>query len=487
MLSRGMLVVCATLLFAGAANAQPFTHPLEAGTLLRYRAIWHTAQQWQRHDTSLTVTIQSPSQPFGEPELDSLRPNVACYDWDDLFAQSNVQFVRRTDRATMQVYVPAAAGRMRTIESYPADPPQGDTITLHERVITTITRVDSLVATRLARVTRHFDTTLFDVTARAFSVVVPRDTVVDTFTIADGFGVITAVLSGWNVTFQLSAAFIGRRSYNWGPVDTRWFPLAVGNEWHYRGRYKDYRQSDWIPFTQVLRITDTTVFHNRSYYQLTGRWDCDPNAIREDTIGVLAPSFNEERVILHAAAAVGTVGEYSVVTSRARSARFGTEFTTLKLQTWNDARVISEVQETWEYLEGVGLARYTLSAPLDEMTGLEKELVFARVGDVTYGTPLAAEAADAPAPDAVRVDGTRPHPLHRGGTAVLPVSLMRAEQVTITLHDLLGRRVLHIHDGVLPAGETPLRLQLHALPAGTYMAVVRTPGHTTTRTLILLP
>jgi hypothetical protein len=59
--------------------------------------------------------------------------------------------------------------------------------------------------------------------------------------------------------------------------------------------------------------------------------------------------------------------------------------------------------------------------------------------------------------------------------------------VTITLHDLLGRRVLDIHDGVLPAGETPLRLQLHALPAGTYMAVVRTPGHTTTRTLILLP
>jgi hypothetical protein len=142
---------------------------------------------------------------------------------------------------------------------------------------------------------------------------------------------------------------------------------------------------------------------------------------------VLAPSFEEERVILHAAAAAGTVGEYSVVTSRERSTRFGTEFTTLTLQTWNDARVISDVQETWEYLEGVGLARYTLSAPLNEMRELEKELVYARVGDITYGTPLQAEAADAPAPDAVRVDGTRPHPLHRTAPAVLPVSLMQAE------------------------------------------------------------
>jgi hypothetical protein len=107
MISRRLLVF-AGLLFAGAVNAQPFTHPLEAGTLLRYRAVWHTSQQ--QRDTSLTVTIQSPSQPFGERELDSLRPNVACYDWHDLFAQSNVQYVRRTDRATIQVYVPAVGG-----------------------------------------------------------------------------------------------------------------------------------------------------------------------------------------------------------------------------------------------------------------------------------------------------------------------------------------------------------------------------------------
>jgi hypothetical protein len=484
MISRRLLVF-AGLLLAGAVNAQPFTHPLGAGTLLRYRTIWHTSQQ--QRDTSLTLTIQSPTRPFGEQELDSLRPNVTYYDWFDLFSQQNVQYRRRTDRATIQVYVTAFGERMRIIERYPADPPPGDTITLHERIITRISGVDSLVATRLARVIRHFDTTLFDVTTRAFSVVVPRDTVVDTFTIADGFGVVMAVLPGEKVTFQLSAACIGRRSYNWGPVDTRWFPLAVGNEWHYRGRYKWFREPDWLPFTQVLRSTDTTVFLNHSYFQLSGRWDGDLHAIREDTIGVLAPSFEEERVILHAAAGVGTVGEYLVVTSREKSVHFGTQFTTLKLKTWNDRRVIRDVWETWEYLEGVGLARYTRSAPLNEMRELEKELVYARVGDITYGTPLQAEAADAPAPDAVRVDGTRPHPLHRTAPAVLPVSLMQAEQVTITLHDLLGRRVLDIHDGLLPAGETPLRLQFHALPSGTYMAVVRTPGNTTTRTLILLP
>ncbi len=484
MISRRLLVF-AGLLFAGAVNAQPFTHPLEAGTLLRYRAVWHTSQQ--QRDTSLTVTIQSPSQPFGERELDSLRPNVACYDWHDLFAQSNVQYVRRTDRATIQVYVPAVGGCMRTIESCPADPPAGDTITLHERVITRISRVDSLVAMRLARVTRRFDTTLFDVTARAFSVVVPRDTVVDTFTIADRFGVITAVLPGEKVTLQLSAACIGQRSYNWGPVDTRWFPLAVGNEWHYRGRYKWFREPDWLPYTEVVRSTGPTGSPDQPYYELKGTFFGHPRYLREDTLGVFAPSSEEERVILHAAAAAGTVGEYSVVMSRERSTRFGTEFTTLTLQTWNDARVIRDVHETWEYLEGVGLARYTLSAPLTEMRELEKELVYARVGDITYGTPLHAEAADAPIPHAVRVDGSRPHPLHRTAPAVLPVSLMQAEQVTITLHDLLGRRVLDIHDGVLPAGETPLRLQFHALPSGTYMAVVRTPGHTTTRTLILLP
>lgn len=485
MMSRSMLVVCTVLLLAGAVNAQPFTHPLEAGTLLRYRAVWHGTQH--RPDTLLTVTLRSQIESYGLAELDSLRPNDACFDWGRMFSLASAYAVRRTDRATIQVYIPYLGGLMSIIESYPADPPPGDTITLHERVITTITRVDSLVATRLARVIRRFDTTLFDVTTRAFSVIVPCDTVVDTFTIADRFGMITAVLRSEGVTFQLSAACIGQRSYNWGPVDTRWFPLAIGNEWHYRCRYKDFRTLDWIPYTQVLRITDTTMSSNHTYFQFKGGWDGDPTTLREDTIGVLAPSFREERVILHAAAAVGTVGGHSVVTSRDRSMHFGMEFQTLKLQTWYDPFEFRNVGETWEYLEGVGPVRYTRIVYVGGYLEIEKELLYARVGDVTYGTPLQAEAAEAPTPDAIRVDGTRPHPLHRGGTAVLPVTLAQAGLVTITLHDLLGRRILDIHDGMLPAGETPLRLQLHALPAGTYMAIVRTPGHTTTRTLILLP
>jgi len=59
-----------------------------------------------------------------------------------------------------------------------------------------------------------------------------------------------------------------------------------------------------------------------------------------------------------------------------------------------------------------------------------------------------------------------------GSTLELPFTLERSAHVTIALYDLLGRQVATPADGSFGAGAHSVRLDVSALPAGTYMAVM---------------
>src|SRR5690606_5104981 len=91
--------------------------------------------------------------------------------------------------------------------------------------------------------------------------------------------------------------------------------------------------------------------------------------------------------------------------------------------------------------------------------------VYARVGGVEYGTPfeVSAEAA-APAPaSALRV---YPNPLR--GEGVVELTLEEPQHAGLAVYDVLGRRVLRLHEGPLPAGSTSLDLDAGALAPGGY-------------------
>ena len=95
----------------------------------------------------------------------------------------------------------------------------------------------------------------------------------------------------------------------------------------------------------------------------------------------------------------------------------------------------------------------------------EARLRYARVGGVEYGTPfeVGTEAA-APAPaSALRV---YPNPLRDTGTVEL--TLGEPQHAGLAVYDVLGRRVLRLHEGPLPTGRTSLRFEAGALAPGVY-------------------
>ena len=93
--------------------------------------------------------------------------------------------------------------------------------------------------------------------------------------------------------------------------------------------------------------------------------------------------------------------------------------------------------------------------------GLDKTVVVR--GGVVAEEPGAASAAAS-----LSVAGPNPSSV----TTMLTLTLADAGLVVVTLHDVLGRRVAVLHDGVLAAGAHTLPVDASALPAGTYLARV---------------
>ena len=73
----------------------------------------------------------------------------------------------------------------------------------------------------------------------------------------------------------------------------------------------------------------------------------------------------------------------------------------------------------------------------------------------------------------------RPNPFT--STTRFELTLGEADQVTVAVHDALGRRVALLQDGALRAGTYSLSLNASQLPPGLYL-IRATDGHGTTAT-----
>lgn len=105
-----------------------------------------------------------------------------------------------------------------------------------------------------------------------------------------------------------------------------------------------------------------------------------------------------------------------------------------------------------------------------------------RAGAATGGDPtrpvVVLELVD-DTPRAFRLSAPRPNPFT--SSSRFEVSLEEADELTIAVHDALGRRVALLHDGALRAGTYTLSLNANALPPGLYL-IRATDGRGTTAT-----
>ncbi len=86
--------------------------------------------------------------------------------------------------------------------------------------------------------------------------------------------------------------------------------------------------------------------------------------------------------------------------------------------------------------------------------------------------------------DEAAVGALYPNPTRAG--SVLQVALASAEPVEVALYDALGREVLRAHDGLLPAGTSPVRIETEGLSSGSYLVRISSASLSETRSLVVV-
>lgn len=99
-------------------------------------------------------------------------------------------------------------------------------------------------------------------------------------------------------------------------------------------------------------------------------------------------------------------------------------------------------------------------------------------------------SADGPstAPAALDLRSLYPQPISGGAaSATVAFSLDRQEQLSILIHDAIGREVLRVADGFYSAGEHTAAMSLCGLTPGTYFARLSTAQTSVVRPFVILP
>ncbi len=123
--------------------------------------------------------------------------------------------------------------------------------------------------------------------------------------------------------------------------------------------------------------------------------------------------------------------------------------------------------------------RAIMGMPFDEndngvLAGSAYVFEFARSVDVEpVGTVQSAH----------RLEQNRPNPVH--GSTIVSYELASPSEVTITLVDLLGRRVGHVVAGKLAAGVHQTNIDVSGLPAGVYLYRLQADNYVQTKRMVV--
>ncbi len=94
------------------------------------------------------------------------------------------------------------------------------------------------------------------------------------------------------------------------------------------------------------------------------------------------------------------------------------------------------------------------------------------------------EPVDGEIPAAFALEQNYPNPFNPSTT--IEFSLDQAQAIALTVHDVLGREVRVLADGVQPAGRYSVSFDGAGLAGGTYLYVLRTGQHVSVKKMILL-
>lgn len=289
-----------------------------------------------------------------------------------------------------------------------------------------------------------------------------------------------------------------------------YMPLAIGNQWQYD--WEEYgfigTLDRWIE--QWTVIGDTTI-GARSYFVVETQCDsiysavprpfgfygnpCDETVVEIDFL-----RYDEER-----ANVMRRVEEDGVVEERPwwweswwedgfrLDAAFGVQEGPFYYE-WDDrARIDEEWIDTtvkrvgvesavpggFVFAHGIGFVSSVFG---EGGAGTSQRLIFARVGERTYGTawPVAAAAPEQPPSSTLTV---YPNPFR--DRLIVHATLPHPGPVTLRLVDALGREVVRQDLGVRPAGALVVDLPSVRLAAGVYGLVVTVGGRVVAREAVV--
>ena len=116
-------------------------------------------------------------------------------------------------------------------------------------------------------------------------------------------------------------------------------------------------------------------------------------------------------------------------------------------------------------------------------TGVERFDI--RLDMETGETIVVGVEEELPPANGIRIESIYPNPV--ATTATIPIVVERSDAVSLSIYDVLGRRVATLVDGILPAGRHELEWSPSRMPAGLYALVLVSGGATESRTLIVAP
>jgi hypothetical protein len=148
----------------------------------------------------------------------------------------------------------------------------------------------------------------------------------------------------------------------------------------------------------------------------------------------------------------------------------GTQIDTI----WTAVKQITHMTEEIRYAADFGIAYYFCGECSDSPTWLRG----ARIGGVMYGQLLYPVVGAEPGSEAPRQSTLRIWPNPTSNNAIASVRLDVARSVDLTVHDLLGRRVLERRIGLAGPGHEGFELDLTSLPPATYVVRLTIDGRT---------
>jgi hypothetical protein len=296
-----------------------------------------------------------------------------------------------------------------------------------------------------------------------------------------GLFVVAALLAGFGDSFAQADSALA------------FFPLHTGNLWQYHFHYGGSCGSTHSSY-HVQEVVGDTVLSTGHEYKIV--WSDVPleepvRYVRVDTATANVYQYAE----------FPSPGEFLVDSLRST---VGSGFVNgisgiyTECDAVYDTTVLGElsvVKHFWmwvihpiDYMLGSGFGRTQRidrwdSGCLPTLDLVYKDLVFARIDGIEYGTYVSVDAVEVHVPLKPSLEQNYPNPFNPSTT--IDYSLPRKVQVRLEVFNVLGERVNVLREGIQEAGHHSVVFDAKTLPSGIYFYRLQAGGFVETKKLIL--